>query len=150
MKSHAEAVATLTGRAPAKGKRARKPAPPSALVAVRVLPNGIEIPWRLNTTSNAKSHWRTRHEIARAQRRNVVTLLTRHLAPVPLPITVLLTRIGRGTLDSDNLPSAFKHLRDGIADWLGVNDNNPLVRWQYEQQKGAEYAARIEFERAAA
>jgi hypothetical protein len=63
-----------------------------------------------------------------------------------LPVTVVLTRIAPRRLDGDNLQSGFKAVRDGVADWLGVDDGSSLVDWQYFQRSGkaGEYAVEIE------
>ena len=45
---------------------------------------------------------------------------------------MLFRRTGR-ELDDDNLRGGSKHLRDAIADWLGVNDNERWVEWSYSQ-----------------
>jgi len=140
MKSHAAALATLTGK-PAKRARKAKPINATALV----LEAGIVLPWRINTTSNANQNWRARYALAKQQRRNTAAILARTMNAIDLPVIVKLTRIGKGTLDDDNNVSAFKHIRDGVADFMGIKDNDPRVRWQYAQEKGAEYAARIEF-----
>lgn len=64
--------------------------------------------------------------------------------PVPaLPVVVTLVRVGPRALDDDNLAFAFKAVRDGVADALGVKDHDPRVSWAYAQEKG-EYAVRIE------
>lgn len=47
-------------------------------------------------------------------------------------VVVTIIRVGK-ELDSDNLQSACKGLRDGIADTLGVDDRDPRVRWEYAQ-----------------
>ena len=45
----------------------------------------------------------------------------------------------------DNLQTAFKHIRDGIADGLGVNDEDEsMVTWEYAQEKGARNEIRVE------
>jgi hypothetical protein len=51
-------------------------------------------------------------------------------------IVVHLTRISAGIgLDPhENLPMAFKHVKDEIADWIGVNDRSRLVDWTYAQE----------------
>lgn len=36
-------------------------------------------------------------------------------------------------LDSDNLAAGFKPLRDAIARYLGTDDNDDAVEWQYGQ-----------------
>ena len=67
-------------------------------------------------------------------------------AKTVLPVTVVLTRIAPRRLDGDNLQSGFKAVRDGVADWLGVDDGSSLVDWQYFQRSGkaGEYAVEIE------
>jgi hypothetical protein len=68
------------------------------------------------------------------------------------PFVVTLTRIAPRKLDSDNLNSAFKAMRDGIADWLCVDDGHESVTWVYAQRKGrkGEYAAEVAIQMPAA
>lgn len=63
-------------------------------------------------------------------------------------VTVTLTRIGPRKLDSDNLTSGFKSVRDQVADILGVDDGDERVEWICRQERGRprEYAARIRIE----
>lgn len=44
---------------------------------------------------------------------------------------VTLTRWSNGRFDSDNLASAFKFVRDGVAAWLGVDDGEARVAYEY-------------------
>lgn len=54
-----------------------------------------------------------------------------------LPCTVLLVRVAPSDgLDSDNLQGSLKACRDGVADWLGVDDRDPRVAWRYDQRRG--------------
>ena len=53
-----------------------------------------------------------------------------------LPAVIILTRMALRRLDDDNLAYAFKATRDGVADWLRVDDRSPLLTWRYEQEKG--------------
>ena len=39
-------------------------------------------------------------------------------------------------LDDDNLASGFKSTRDGVADWLGIDDGSKRLTWVYKQVKG--------------
>lgn len=55
--------------------------------------------------------------------------------PPKPPIVITITRVAPGALDSDNLASSAKHVRDGVADWLGLNDNDKRLRWEYSQRK---------------
>jgi len=43
------------------------------------------------------------------------------------PTTVHFARIGPGRLDDDNLIASFKHVRDGVAKALGVNDRRFVI-----------------------
>lgn len=64
------------------------------------------------------------------------------------PLVVTITRISPGWLDSDNLVSSAKTVRDMIAHWLGVDDGNAerrgLVRWVVEQRKAGAGAYHVE------
>lgn len=117
----------------------------------------VTIPIRLVSEANAHSHWRVRQKRAKEQRGIVALALHRplveatrtcELTPVLLrdpSAIVTLTRIATRALDSDNLVGAFKHVRDGVADALGINDRDPRVTWEYRQERGrpGEYAVRI-------
>lgn len=52
---------------------------------------------------------------------------------------VVLTRQAPRRLDApDNISSAFKAIRDGVAQAFGVNDGALEVAWLYDQRKGPE------------
>jgi hypothetical protein len=60
-----------------------------------------------------------------------------------MPLIIKLIRISPRKLDSDdNLPMAFKWVKDAIADILipgkqaGRADDSPLFKWEYDQEKG--------------
>ncbi len=95
----------------------------------------IPLPLKIVSVANLREHWTTRAGRARMQRATTAALLRAHKPPL-LPITVVLTRVAARQLDSDNLAHAFKACRDGVADWLGVPDNDPRVTWEYGQRKG--------------
>jgi hypothetical protein len=68
----------------------------------------------------------------------------------PARLTITLTRIGVRNLDADNLANSFKHVQDGIADALGIDDGDPLLTWRYGQRRGKpkEYAVEVALEAA--
>lgn len=105
----------------------------------------ITIPLRIESVANKREHWSKRHKRAKAHRKAACVVPKQEL-----PCVVTLVRIAPRMLDGDNLQSAFKALRDGIADRLGVPDNHPDVLWLYEQETGKpkEYAARIKIQAA--
>ena len=62
---------------------------------------------------------------------------------------VKFTRYSVGMLDEgDNLQSSMKHVRDCLADLIGVNDRDPWYDWQYAQAKSPAgcYGVRIVIE----
>ena len=64
-----------------------------------------------------------------------------------MPLTVRLTRFGptNGLDEGDNLNSAFKAVRDQIAEWMGINDRDPRVTWAYAQRRAKVWGVEVEF-----
>ena len=105
---------------------------------------------RLASTINARQHWRARAAAAKRQRAAARLCLSAHPRPTG-PVVVTITRVAPRALDSDNLAGACKSVRDGVADWLGVDDGAAeragLVAWRCAQGTQAEfYAVRITIE----
>jgi hypothetical protein len=108
----------------------------------------IEIPIRIESTLNKREHWAMRSRRASKHREHTVWALKAAKMPdACLPKVVKLIRIAPRSLDTDNLAGGLKSVRDGVADWLHINDNDPRVSWQYGQRKGKpkQYAVEIEF-----
>lgn len=106
----------------------------------------LEAPIKTIGELNDRSHWAARHRRRKFQRDQLGWMLRQHFKP-KLPCTVVCTRIAPRKLDKeDNLPSAFKAIRDAVAEWLGVDDGGDQVEWMYDQTKGAPkfYGIRIE------
>lgn len=66
-----------------------------------------------------------------------------HDSPFGFGAVVTITRLSARELDSDNLESSQKAVRDGVADALGIDDRDPRVTWLYAQEKAKGYAVRI-------
>lgn len=105
----------------------------------------LELPLKIVSVANRREHWGARHRRAAKHRETAHTVMLQ-LKVVPMPCRITLTRIGPQQLDDDNLAGAFKAARDGIADRLGVPDNDPRVSWRYAQQHGKGYSASITVE----
>lgn len=108
---------------------------------------------RLPSTANLREHWAAKAKRTKAHRnagRLAWQQLWRAGAVLPVqcwtPLVVTLTRVSPRQLDDDNLASAFKAFRDGLADGMkphGVaDDRDPRVRWVYAQERG-EAAVRV-------
>ncbi len=94
-----------------------------------------------STNALGREHWRKRSTRA-SQHRFAVKAVAPKGKVTPV-LVVRLTRVAPRQLDSDNLQGALKHVRDGVADWLRIDDATPLVAWQYAQEKG-EPSVRVE------
>ncbi len=104
---------------------------------------------RLVSVANKREHWSKRAKRTKEHRAIALAAVhgSVHDPALLLQVTaVRITRIAPRQLDGDNLQSSAKALRDGIADALGINDNDPRIEWQYAQEKGApkQYGVRIE------
>ncbi len=109
----------------------------------------LTLPIRLVSEANAHEHWRNRQKRAKAQRTSAWAHVRSQLAypnVVALPAVVEITRIAPRALDSDNAVGSAKHIRDGIAEALGLDDRDPRVTWVVHQERGAPryYGVRIE------
>jgi hypothetical protein len=90
-----------------------------------------------NPLNGQHGHWSVKAK-ARKCIRNVVCLALRaRLRQVALPVVVVVTRISPRKLDAwDGLPAALKPAIDGVADALGIRDDDPRVTWRVAQDKG--------------
>lgn len=109
----------------------------------------VTYPERIESVMNHREHWAKKAARAKRQR----TVAWAELRGVQLPtflggLKIRLTRIAPRLLDSDNLAAGFKATRDGIADWLRVDDGDRRLTFEYAQERGAPkyYAVRIEVE----
>jgi hypothetical protein len=106
----------------------------------------IELPIRVISTANAREHWAVKAKRNREHRSAAYYATQGALRKEMLAGNVrgTLTRIGKRRLDDDNLAGAFKAIRDGVADGLGLDDGDPRIEWRYAQEIGREYGIRIE------
>lgn len=111
----------------------------------------VEIAYKLTIAANSRrgrGGFAASGRAAKERRIAMLAVIASDDAPPALPVRVTLTRIGPGAPDWDNVVGAFKHVRDGVADALGVRDNDPRVSWEYASRKGApkQYAIEIRVE----
>jgi hypothetical protein len=105
----------------------------------------VRIPVKLVSEANARDGWRAKARRAKAQRAAAKLFLGLDIEGPPPPYVITITRIGPRKLDTDNLAGCAKGLRDGVADWLRIDDGDPRLTWHYEQRsEGAgKYAAEV-------
>ena len=103
----------------------------------------VTTPVRVVSEMNHREHPMKRAGRARDQKLITLAALrtTFGMVPPKPPLVVTMTRlIGKGgrRMDSDNVVSACKHVRDAIAAWLGIDDRHDhLVRYDVAQEKSA-------------
>lgn len=96
---------------------------------------GILLPIKTVSVMNLREHFMTKAKRSKLHRQTAFVMLKAWGVPPALPMTITMTRMSIGTLDDDNLASAMKAARDGVADWLGIDDGNPGITWVRKQQK---------------
>ena len=106
----------------------------------------VEIDMKIVSMANMRMHWAVKAKLVKSQRQKAFNALASVAAPLPLPCTIVLTRVAPRALDGDNLQSGFKAVRDGVADWLGVDDGSQLVEWQYKQRADGVKNYKVEIE----
>ena len=91
---------------------------------------------RLDSWLNLRGHWLTLQKRKNTEKAVTMWMLA-SMGDLPtLPAVVTLTRHGPKFLDDDNLPGAFKYVRDTIAKALGTHDGpSAPVKWIYAQKR---------------
>lgn len=103
------------------------------------------LPLEIVSEMNWRGHWAVRHKRAKKQRRIAYAGTLQHARAlryriqtgedIRLAITLVrLTRPGQRRFDGDNLQAGFKHIRDGVADALGIDDGDDRLEWRYAQE----------------
>lgn len=131
----------------------------------------VEIPMRLKNTLNRREHWAVKAKRAKAERNATTLMLKAHdsgtftrgivhalalrgdearmsFMPSDRRIAVRLVRIYAGQskpMDDDGLAAAFKHVRDAVAAYFGVDDADPRIRFVCAQTRGLTNLVRIDF-----
>jgi len=106
----------------------------------------IRMPVKIVSVANLRLHWAVKAKLAKSHRSKAFSALASVAAPPAPPCTLVLTRVAPRALDGDNLQSAFKAVRDGVADWLGVDDGHKDLDWQYNQRKDGPKVYAVEIE----
>lgn len=102
------------------------------------------IPIRLPSLSNLRVHWRRMLKIKQGQKSATKLVMMNLKLPAPPPLLVVITRVGPGRLDDDNLAHACKYVRDQIAAEVGVDDGSELYTWECRQRRDKVFGVEVE------
>lgn len=112
----------------------------------------LTIPLKTGRGLNGREHHMARHRRVAGERSAVQWVLNTMKAPAGA-VVVLLRRVSPSSrgLDGDNLQGSLKAVRDQVASWLGKDDADTLIQWQYAQRPGkkGEWAVEIEVQEVA-
>lgn len=107
----------------------------------------VLLPVHTVSEANIREHWAVRARRTKAQRQSAYYLLRKYKGlGRSKRLTITITRIGARRMDPDNLANSSKHVQDGIADALGIDDGSERIEWRYRQEIGKPYAVRIEID----
>lgn len=102
----------------------------------------VSVPIRTGNGQNDREHWRKRARRVKAEKEAVGYLFAGKRAP-PGPVSVLMVRVSprsatgwRGLDEHDNLRASLKAPVDAVAIWLGRDDADKSIQWQYGQREG--------------
>jgi hypothetical protein len=109
----------------------------------------LTVPTQVVSEANQREHWRAKYNRGDIQR--TALILAWNAAGLSLgqkPYTrsgvrVRWVKLGGKRLDSDNLAGAFKQLRDCLAGWLGLDDGDERIAWEYAQEPGGPVGVRV-------
>lgn len=109
----------------------------------------FEIPITTISESNRRGHWRKhagRHKSQREAARLFANPRCLGMKDAAFMWRVTLVRLSPRLLDDDNLRGALKHVRDGIADAIGIDDRKG--EWRYRQTKRKQPGVMVHIEPA--
>lgn len=101
-----------------------------------------------------REHWAAKARRTKAQKTDTAIALScaglnvREQLRAAKRLRVRFTRIGGKTMDSDNLCTAFKYVRDAVAKWLGRDDGPKSgIAWALPPgQETGPFGVRIEIQ----
>jgi hypothetical protein len=109
-----------------------------------------EVPIMTVSEANCSEHWSKKAKRHKQQQFFVKLALKKGIEEISLPCHVKITRMGRGSLDFDNLVSSQKWVVDAVCDSLipglkpGRADGDKRITVSYNQEKKQFYGVRIE------
>jgi hypothetical protein len=106
----------------------------------------IHMPIRTYSEANQRGHWRIGYTRKKKQQGATTVYLQIAKCPQQKPKRIRFTRQAKQRLDPDNLAGSNKHVQDAVCAYLGCDDGDESIRFEYEQEKSKEYGVIVEIE----
>jgi hypothetical protein len=90
---------------------------------------------KLESEANRRDFWATKAKRVKSQKLAVRAAAGWSFKAPSLPLVVVIIRHAPRDLDSDNATGSAKHVRDQLAELLGVDDRSPEVSWFVVQRR---------------
>ena len=109
----------------------------------------VQVAIRTYAGLNERCHWSVRAKQAKAQRAAAWwALRSRYIRPPDGRLRITMTRMGPTPgLDDDNLAGGLKSIRDGVADWVGMDDADPRLEWVCKQARATRWGVQVDIEK---
>jgi hypothetical protein len=123
------------------------------------------LPLRTVSEANSSEHWSKKARRHRMQHYFVRLSYNKNVPCMHLPCKATLTRLAPRQLDTDNLLTSMKYIRDELSECIlgiekkiyrtakgkfksicGHNDSDPRISWHYDQRKSKTYGIEITLE----
>lgn len=111
------------------------------------------VPIKLKSAQNIKCHWAKRAAMVRKQKLDVGLMLNASWKPLPMfPCKITLVALKLHQMDYDNLVTAFKPIRDSVAEFFrpglapGRADDTDQIEWKYLQVRQSNEGIIIKYE----
>lgn len=109
------------------------------------------LPIKTVSELNSCEHWSKKYQRRKNQGYIIFYEWKNDPPSLSFPIHIVLTRLSTRMLDvGDNLPSAFKAIRDMLANLIfpglpsGQADSDDRITWEYKQEKAKGYNVKIQ------
>jgi len=106
----------------------------------------IHLPIRTYSEANQRGHWRIGYARKMNQQNHTGVYMRIAKCPQRKPARIRFTRLAKQRLDPDNLAGSNKHVQDAVCKYLGCDDGDESIQFEYQQEKSKQYGVRVEIE----
>lgn len=112
----------------------------------------LSLPLRTWGPNGSHGHWSQQAKRRRDLKTATLLALRTEVGQVApfVPAVIVITRVGTRKMDTDNAAYACKGLRDGVAEWLGIDDGDERLTWIYKTRQSFGFAVEVEMKKESA